>query len=176
MIKQITSVIGIIAGLLLVGCACLGNRIMFGKPLPMNQKLSDITNNIVIAEVVWPHAESWSYQLVVGVPTNQFTYSITNRPCPDFTGNVTVTGPNSILIEKFSISSPKVSGCNWLTRQHNLDGFILTFNLTNVLRSCTAGTQYKIKLDFDERPEEFRSLWLSYLQSQKQKEQESPNQ
>ena len=173
MMKIIVILIGSVAGivlLLLTSCTYLGNRIMFEKPLPIDQKLSNITNNLVVAKVVWPNAEPWSYQLVVGLPANQLTYSITNRPCPSFTGIVTVTGPDNIQLEQFYVSSTNVAQCNWLIRHQNLDGFILTWFLTNALHSCTPGTQYNIKLEFDKRAEEFESLWLSYLQSQKQKQ------
>ena len=173
--KRILIALAVVAGvigLLLAGCAYLGNQIMVEKPLPHEQKLSDITNDVVAADIVWPNAEPWSYQLVVGLQTNRFGY---DRPCPTFAGVVTLTGPNGSPVEQFPVSSTNATQCNWLSHDHGLDGFIVTWKQTNVLRSFTAGTQYKIGLNFEKRPEEFTSLWLCYLQSQKQKD-ESPNQ
>jgi hypothetical protein len=158
-------VVGVV-GLLLAGCAYFSNHIMVVMPLPREQKLSEITSDAVAADIVWPNAEPGSYQLVVGLQTNRFAY---DRPCPTFAGVVTVTGSNGSPVEQFPVSSTNVTQCNWLSHKHGLDGFILTWKQTNVLRSSTAGTQYKIGLNFEKRPEEFTSFWLCYLQSQKQK-------
>ena len=152
MMKRILIALGVVAGLaglLLAGCAYLGNRIMVEKPLPREQKLSDITNDAVVADVEWPNAEPWSYQLVVGLKTNQFRY---DRPCPDFAGVVTITGPDETPVEQFAVASTNAQQCNWLSHDHDLDGFIVTWKQTNVLRTCTAGTQYKIDFRFEKRP------------------------
>jgi hypothetical protein len=166
MIKLFVIVIGI-AILLLAGCTYLGNCLMTGKPVPTEQKLCTISNDFVVAKIIWPEAEQWSYNLVVGSDTNNFQ---PEHLCPAFTGHVVVTDSDNTLIEEFNISSTNAQQCNWLINHYNLDGFILNWQQTNVLHSCTPGMQYTINLKFNNRPDNFKSLWLTYLQSQKQKE------
>ena len=164
----LTVVAGIV-GLLFAGCAYVNmfDQLAYEKPIPSELKLTDITSDIVSAEIVWPNAEPWSYQFVAGLPTNRFAY---DQPCPAFDGIVTVTGQDDTLVEQFPVSSTNAQHCNWLIHDHGLDGFILTWRQTNVLRSCSAGIQYKIECHFEKRPKKLTSLWLHYLQSEKQKE------
>jgi hypothetical protein len=75
---------------------CLGSRIMVEKPLPREHKLSNITSDTVVADVVWPNAEPCSYELVVGLKTNEIPFE---RPCPDFAGIVKTTGPDETPVE-----------------------------------------------------------------------------
>jgi hypothetical protein len=179
MMKRILIAVGLtlsIVASLVAGCAYLVDRAMMQKPFPHEMKLCDITNDIVVAKVVWPNAEPWAYQLVIGLPTNKLTGTFSGRACPDFTGTVTITDPGSAIVDKFLVSATNAQQCNWLDYHHGLDAFILTWSQTNALRSCDAGTQYTLQLECDKRPSEFKSLWLSYLQSGNQKKEESPNQ
>lgn len=173
MMKRINIGIPLVTGILtvlLIGCSYFGNSIIHEKPLPVQQKLADITGDKTEAVVRLPNAEPWSFQLVVGLPSNNSTNLLNPRPCPKFQGQITVTNMSGDLVGQFHVNSSNAQQCNWLIHQHNLDGFILNWSeADNMLKSCKMGETYTIRLDFTERPKEFLSFWLSYIQSQNQK-------
>jgi len=136
------------------------------KPLPNEQKLADISNDHVVTDIIWPNAEEDSYQLVVGI--QKFLHT-DDQACPDFSATVTITDTDGSTVEEFDLSPENSQRCNWLEHDHGLDGYILTWKQRSVLQSCTAGEKYKLELTFEKRPKEFQSLWLSYLQSEEQK-------
>ena len=167
-----TAVVVVVVGCLLAGCVYIGNQIMAGKPLPQEHKLADFTNDSATATVLWPNAEPWSFNLLVGVPIASRTNWTWEMPSPAFTGSVRVTSAEHTLIEEFSVKSENSQNCNWLT-EHSLCGFILTWQQTNCLKTATQpGQTYHITVTIPNRPAEIRSLWMSYLQSAEQRERE----
>ena len=71
------------------------------------------------------------------------------------------------------ISSRDARPCNWLERRHGLDGYILTWSPPGTFDRCVAGKHYGLELAFTHRSAEIASLWLHFLQSKKQRRQES---
>jgi hypothetical protein len=145
-----------------IGCALINleDEIMQTKPIPMRQKLADIADNQVTASVIWPNAEPWSYQLVIGLPQGTISDPSSNRRCPDFAAIVSIIGPNDIVVQRFSITSDDTMECNWLDAQHDLDGVIVTWKRTDLFRSCKPGKRYTVRLDFERRSKELNSFWI----------------
>lgn len=155
-----------IAAMQLSGCTRFDNSIHSDK-LPISQKLVDITDDHVESILIWPKAEIWSFQFFIGIPAGNSINLSNPPPCPEFQGQITITTTHGDLVGKFHIDSGNVQPCNWLTHKNNLDGFILCRpNADKTLDSCKGGEKYKIRLDFTKRPDELKSLWVSYLQSQ----------
>jgi len=162
---------------IIAGCRHLDleSKIMDTKPLPTDVFLGEITNNTLHVTLTWPNAEPWSYHILAAMPMAS-TNGARHRTYLKFEGTVTVKDQTGEFIERLSISPETVQGCNWLTHSHNLDAIILTWKITNRFDKCVQGLTYDMVVSFSERPQEYESLWLHFLQSAEQSREEKSEQ
>lgn len=157
------------------------------RPLSVNRKLADINNDQIEAEVVWPNAEMWSLNLVIGTPfighrkelvvssngtEKEVTKEDSEIPIQAFKATVTILDEKGLEEGSFNVSPNDSTYCNWLYADNMLEGLILRWGDNPVMKSRIPGKKGTVLMEFQERPTEFDSLWLHYLQRPSQKKLE----
>jgi len=156
------------------GCRYLEKRIMDTKPLPTNLFLGELSSDTMNTSMRWPNAEPWSFHILAALPVTS-TYSA-SRSIPEFKGSISVTEATGANVEELVVSTDTAQTCNWLPGHSGVNAVILTWNITNRFERCVQGQTYNIEVTFWERPAEFESLWLSFLQSAEHKRAEESEQ
>jgi hypothetical protein len=122
--------------------------------VPKRQKLADCNTNSLAFTMTCDHSPP--YQFVLGLGPSQ-TGALA------FRGEVIIQQSTG-TVARIQIGSDHATPCNWLS---GLDGYILTWNRTNVgellgelLRQ---GQSYDVRVAFAEPPPADSSLWLSSM-------------
>lgn len=87
------------------------------------------------------------------------------RKAPKISGTIkVVSGTN--CVQTFQVQQEKLSVCNWLPTDQNLDGFIVDFptQITNMVPS----QKYDIHVDLNDASYKPFSLWMEFLSDGRQ--------
>ena len=129
--------------------------------MPAEMKICDIINTYHSNSIIFPEGEEGSYHLVVGVKHIGVTsFFDNNRPCPIFSGEITIYEGDNLIIS-FKINSNVTTSCNWL-EDYNLDGYILTWQNEKWSKDLIPGKEYQFTIRLDDKCEKCESLWLNY--------------
>ena len=148
----------VIAGMILVALVALWAIYKLHRvPIPKYEKLADCNStNFAFPLTISYHRP---HSFVLGLPS-----SSTSSWQLTFNGQILLHQTTG-LVARIPITSDSIHPCNWLQNHGGLNGYILTWGITNrdqrLDNLLLKGQRYDVQVLFSEPPPRGSSLWLA---------------